>query len=148
VDSLADAEAFSGIVLLSSGARLVFQRAWGKADRETGRSNDLETRSTLGSINKVFSATVVRQLAAEDRLCGGRLLHGGRPAAIHRGVARRARARCSARDLGAAGGAPGLNGVIEEDLPGGYHLVVPANLDPQAAERVARAVGGWLGAGD
>jgi hypothetical protein len=34
------------------------------------------------------------------------------------------------------------------DLPGGYDLVVLANLDPPAAERIARIVRGWLGARD
>ncbi len=48
--------------------------------------------------------------------------------------------------LGVAGGAPGLNAVLEGALPGGYDLVVLANLDPPAAERVARLVRGWLGA--
>ena len=48
--------------------------------------------------------------------------------------------------LGIAGGAPGLNAVVEGDLPGGYDLIVLANLDPPAAMRVARIVRGWLGA--
>ncbi|MBE0593027.1 MAG: serine hydrolase, partial [Gemmatimonadales bacterium] len=38
------------------------------ADREARRANDLETRFNLGSINKVFTATLIRQLAAEGRL--------------------------------------------------------------------------------
>ena len=50
--------------------------------------------------------------------------------------------------LGVAGGAPGINAVLEGDLPGGYDLVVLANLDPPAAERIARLVRGWLGAND
>ncbi len=48
--------------------------------------------------------------------------------------------------IGVAGGAPGLNAILEGDLPGGYDLVVLANLDPPAAERVGRLVRGWLGA--
>jgi CubicO group peptidase (beta-lactamase class C family) len=48
--------------------------------------------------------------------------------------------------MGIAGGAPGLNAVVEGDLPGGYDVIVLANLDPPAAERVARMVRGWLGA--
>lgn len=48
--------------------------------------------------------------------------------------------------MGIAGGAPGLNAVVEGDLPGGYDLIVLANLGPPAAERVARIVRGWLGA--
>lgn len=50
--------------------------------------------------------------------------------------------------VGIAGGAPGINAVLEGDLPGGLDLVVLANLDPPAAERVSRLVRGWLGARD
>ena len=48
--------------------------------------------------------------------------------------------------IGAAGGAPGVNAVIEGDLPGGYDVVVLANVDPPAAEEVATRIRGWLGA--
>jgi hypothetical protein len=47
--------------------------------------------------------------------------------------------------LGIAGGSGGINGVVEGGLPGGYDLVVLTNLDPPAAERVARMTRGWLG---
>ena len=50
-----------------------------------------------------------------------------------------------AGNVGIAGGAGGLNGVMEGDLAGGYDLIVLANLDPPAAERVSRIVRGWLG---
>jgi hypothetical protein len=50
--------------------------------------------------------------------------------------------------IGIAGGAPGINGVVEGDLPGGYDVVVLANLDPPAAERVGRMIREWLGAKD
>lgn len=50
--------------------------------------------------------------------------------------------------MGVAGGAPGINAVVEGDLPGGYDLIVLANLDPPAAQRVARLTRGWLGAAD
>ena len=53
-----------------------------------------------------------------------------------------------AGNIGIAGGAGGLNAVLEGDLPGGYDLIVLANLDPPAAERVARMIRGWLGASD
>src|SRR6185436_12089934 len=42
--------------------------------------------------------------------------------------------------VGIAGGAPGLNAVMEGDLPGGYDVVVMANLSPPAAERVGRLI--------
>jgi len=50
--------------------------------------------------------------------------------------------------LGIAGGSGGINGVVEGALPGGYDLVVLANLDPPAAERVARMTREWLGVHD
>jgi CubicO group peptidase (beta-lactamase class C family) len=50
--------------------------------------------------------------------------------------------------LGIAGGSGGINAVLEGDLPGGYDLVVLANLDPPAAERVARMTREWLGVVD
>ena len=50
--------------------------------------------------------------------------------------------------LGIAGGAPGINATVDGDLPGGYDLIVLANLDPPAAQRVARTVRPWLGGRD
>jgi CubicO group peptidase (beta-lactamase class C family) len=46
--------------------------------------------------------------------------------------------------MGIAGGAPGINAVLETDIAG-YDLVVLTNLDPPAAEDVARQVRTWLG---
>jgi CubicO group peptidase (beta-lactamase class C family) len=68
VDSLAGMEQFSGVVLLMKDGAPLLQRAWGMADREGGRPNNLETAFNLGSINKIFTATAVRQLAAVGRL--------------------------------------------------------------------------------
>jgi len=50
--------------------------------------------------------------------------------------------------IGIAGGSGGINGVVEGDLPGRYDVVVLTNLDPPAAERVARMTRGWLGVQD
>ncbi len=50
--------------------------------------------------------------------------------------------------VGIAGGAPGLNAAVEGGLPGGYDVIVLANLDPPAAEKVSRIVRGWLNARD
>jgi CubicO group peptidase (beta-lactamase class C family) len=47
--------------------------------------------------------------------------------------------------LGIAGGAPGLNAVVEGDMPGGYDVIVMANLDPPAAEQMGRALRARLG---
>ncbi len=50
--------------------------------------------------------------------------------------------------LGIAGGSGGMNAIVEGGLPGGYDLIVLANLDPPAAERVARMTREWLGVHD
>jgi CubicO group peptidase (beta-lactamase class C family) len=50
--------------------------------------------------------------------------------------------------LGIAGGSGGMNSDLESGLPGGYDLVVLSNLDPPAAERVARMMREWLGVAD
>jgi CubicO group peptidase (beta-lactamase class C family) len=42
--------------------------------------------------------------------------------------------------VGIAGGAPGLNAAMEGDLGDHYDVIVLANLDPPAAERVARLI--------
>ncbi len=46
--------------------------------------------------------------------------------------------------MGIAGGAPGLNAALESDARSGYTIVVLANLDPPAAESVARQIRMWL----
>ena len=46
--------------------------------------------------------------------------------------------------VGIAGGAPGLNAAMEGDLPGGYDVIVLANLDPPAAESMARLIRGRI----
>jgi hypothetical protein len=50
--------------------------------------------------------------------------------------------------FGIAGGAGGINAVVETDLPGGYDAVILGNLDPPAAMRVAQMLRGWLGVTD
>jgi CubicO group peptidase (beta-lactamase class C family) len=301
LDSLSRADAFSGVVVLVRGDQTVFRQAYGFADRAARRPNTPETAFNLGSINKVFTATAVRQLAAAGKLdldstlihywpdypnpevarrvtirqlmqhrsgIGGNIFgappggtrhdvrhnrdylqlfaseplafepgsrqaysnagyvvlgmlverlsgedyydyvarHIYQPAGMTETAAYPAEALpagvalgytrgedegatgplapntallpgrgsaagggySTAADLlrfvaalragrvpggppagiGAAGGAPGINAVVEGDMPGGYDLVVMSNLDPPAAERVARMIRGWLGAGD
>jgi CubicO group peptidase (beta-lactamase class C family) len=46
--------------------------------------------------------------------------------------------------LGIAGGAPGINAVLEIGPANGYTLIVMSNYDPPSAEKVARQVRGWL----
>lgn len=297
VDSLHKLGEFSGVVLLAKNGTPAFERAWGFADREAGRPNDVATAFNLGSINKLFTQIAIRQLAAEGKLhldstlaaawsdypnadvarrvtirqilehrsgisgdifsaSAGKTRHDLRhnrdflelfvdgplafepgtrqqysnagyivlgllverlsgkdyyhyvheriyvPAGMTRTAAyavdslppntalgytaqfgatrpnrtflpgrgsaagggystahdlmrflqalREGRIAAGPRPggVGIGGGAPGLNAIMEGDLPGGYDLVVLANLDPPAASRVGRMIRGWLGSAD
>ncbi|HKI05445.1 MAG TPA: serine hydrolase domain-containing protein [Thermoanaerobaculia bacterium] len=46
--------------------------------------------------------------------------------------------------VGAAGGAPGCNALLEQ-MDGGYTLIVLANYDPPVAEKLGEKVRGWFG---
>jgi len=50
----------------------------------------------------------------------------------------------SQRGLGIAGGAPGLNAVLESDPQRGYVIAVFSNFDPPSAETVAKKIRSWL----
>lgn len=50
--------------------------------------------------------------------------------------------------LGFAGGAPGINAIIESRLPGGYTLVVLSNYDPPSAIEIGKAIRALLGSTD
>jgi CubicO group peptidase (beta-lactamase class C family) len=68
LDSLATLGEFSGVALVAKGGAPVFERAYGMADREARRPNNLETGFNLGSINKFFTALAIRQLVAAGKL--------------------------------------------------------------------------------
>jgi len=50
----------------------------------------------------------------------------------------------SANGLGIAGGAPGINSVLEWDPRSGYTVIVLTNFDPPTAGQTARRIVGWL----
>lgn len=68
LDSLAARDEFSGVAILARNGQPIMERAFSLADREANRPNTLDTRFNLGSINKVFTATAIRQLAAQGKL--------------------------------------------------------------------------------
>jgi CubicO group peptidase (beta-lactamase class C family) len=67
-DSLASANALSGVVLLAKNGVPVFQHAYGLADRERHRANTVNTAFNLSSIGKRFTQVAVAQLVASGRL--------------------------------------------------------------------------------
>jgi CubicO group peptidase (beta-lactamase class C family) len=68
LDSLARVERFSGAALLVKGDSVLFQHAYGLAAREPQVPNQLDTRFNLGSINKIFTAVAIQQLAEGGKL--------------------------------------------------------------------------------
>lgn len=68
LDSLAARDEFAGAVMLNQNGKTVFAKAYGYANRATKTPNTIETAFNLGSINKVFTATSIRQLAAAGKI--------------------------------------------------------------------------------
>jgi CubicO group peptidase (beta-lactamase class C family) len=65
---LADADCFSGVVLLAREGRPLLLNAYGEASREYRVPNAVDTRFNLGSITKSFTAVAVLQLAERGKL--------------------------------------------------------------------------------
>lgn len=65
---LAEADYFSGVVLIARDGVPVLERAYGLADRERRIPNSLDTRFNLGSMNKSFTAIAIAQLVQQGRL--------------------------------------------------------------------------------
>lgn len=64
----ADSGKFSGVVLIAARGETIFRQAYGLADRESGKTNTVDTRFNLGSINKIFTHLAIEQLAAAGKL--------------------------------------------------------------------------------
>jgi CubicO group peptidase (beta-lactamase class C family) len=65
---LAKADLFSGTVILAKDGRPLFQRAFGLASQAYQAPNRLDTKFNLGSMNKMFTAVAVAQLAQQGKL--------------------------------------------------------------------------------
>jgi CubicO group peptidase (beta-lactamase class C family) len=59
---------FSGAVLLAKGDEVLFQKAYGLASRRFDVQNKVDTKFNLGSMNKMFTATAIVQLAEQGKL--------------------------------------------------------------------------------
>jgi CubicO group peptidase (beta-lactamase class C family) len=64
----ADQDQFSGAVLLVRGDQVVFEKAYGFADRAAKSFNRIDTKFNLGSINKIFTNIAIHQLARQGKL--------------------------------------------------------------------------------
>lgn len=68
IDRLAAQGRFSGDILIAHHGRTIFQRAYGLADRRTGKRNDLLTRFNLASVGKSFTAVAIARLVQSGQL--------------------------------------------------------------------------------
>jgi D-alanyl-D-alanine carboxypeptidase len=62
-ERLAGEGEFSGAVLVAKDDNVLFSHAYGLADRKRGIPNTLRTRFRIGSMNKMFTAVAILQLA-------------------------------------------------------------------------------------
>ena len=63
VEKNAAGDRFAGAVLVAKNGEVLFRGAYGLADRENKIPNTLDTRFRIGSMNKMFTAVAVLQLA-------------------------------------------------------------------------------------
>jgi len=62
------ADEFSGVVLIAKNFQVLFQQAYGFADREKKIPNRKDTKFNLGSINKNFTRAAILQLEKQGKL--------------------------------------------------------------------------------
>lgn len=68
VNKRAQADRFSGVVFVAKADEPILATAVGEADRSKHVANTMETRFTIGSMNKMFTAISVLKLAQEGKL--------------------------------------------------------------------------------
>ena len=68
IERLAARDAFSGAVLIKVGDETVLDAAYGLAERNHEVANTVETRFNIGSMNKMFTAVAIMQLASSGRI--------------------------------------------------------------------------------
>ena len=68
LNQLVEADEFSGAVLVAKEQRILFQQAYGMAHQSYHVPNQIDTKFNLGSMNKMFTAVAVAQLAEQGKL--------------------------------------------------------------------------------
>jgi CubicO group peptidase (beta-lactamase class C family) len=68
VKRLAEADAFSGTVLLAKEDKVLYRAAHGLASKRFDVPNNIETKFNLGSMNKMFTGVAILQLVERDKL--------------------------------------------------------------------------------
>lgn len=68
VQKLADADVFSGTVLLAKDGRVLYRKAFGLANKDFNAPNTTQTKFNLGSMNKMFTGVAIAQLVERGKL--------------------------------------------------------------------------------
>ena len=63
-----DQQKFSGNVLIAKGDTILFEKAYGYADKSSGQLNTIETEFRVGSLTKMFTSAVILQFADEGKI--------------------------------------------------------------------------------
>lgn len=68
VQKLADADLFSGAVLVAKDGKPIYKKAVGIANKDFNAPNKIDTKFNLGSMNKMFTAVAIAQLVERGKL--------------------------------------------------------------------------------
>jgi len=68
LDQLVAADAFSGTVLVAREGTLLYQRAYRMAEKNFNVPAQIDTKFNLGSMNKMFTAVAIAQLAEQGKV--------------------------------------------------------------------------------
>lgn len=68
VKKLADADVFSGTVLIANGDKVIFKGAYGTANKDFNAPNTIDTKFNLGSMNKMFTSVAIAQLVEQGKI--------------------------------------------------------------------------------
>jgi CubicO group peptidase (beta-lactamase class C family) len=68
LEQAAASDAFSGSVLVAKNGQTIFKQAYGMADKSNNHPNTTDMKFDLGSMNKMFTAVAIAQLAERGKL--------------------------------------------------------------------------------
>jgi CubicO group peptidase (beta-lactamase class C family) len=68
VKKLADADVFSGAVLVAKNGEVLFKQAYGDANKDFDARNRVDTKFNLGSMNKMFTSIAIAQLVERGKV--------------------------------------------------------------------------------
>ncbi|WP_298546999.1 serine hydrolase domain-containing protein [uncultured Aquimarina sp.] len=68
LNKLSTNDIFSGAVLIAKGNKILFEKAYGEASKRFHVANTINTKFNLGSMNKMFTAIAIMQLAEKEKI--------------------------------------------------------------------------------